>query len=659
MSPKYELNSRHRLFLLKVLACLAGLLGGSFLLAPQARMQDEPKVITSNRMMINSNYQATPEPLRSTVRGRVFYEDTGRAVKRTSLLLMVMGENGGREVSGLTDNNGVFEIKNVPAGTYYAYVNAPGIVSPLAYADFSKLNDEGLTKGVEGFPAIVVGGGVDVDVQIPARRGGAVSGRIMYADGDPAIGVKVEILRKVEDKFVPVIPNFANIFSMMGGGGFQTDDRGMFRFSGLPGGEYIVKITENVAHDDGKPGGYRSFEDTVFGGSSLLTLFYPDALETAKAQPITIVVGQETPEISMFIPERALFNAGGRIINGKDKSPVKNATVTFVKTGNDSLSLFDNFGRRQLSVTSDARGNWKIKELPKGIYTLTIEPGHSSYEDGGQMGNMNSMSMNTMRNSNWQANGAPPKPRLTKKTQEITVDDRDLSEIVVELGYGATVSGTVKTENNQPMPPSITVTALQENSEEGSSASIDNYGAGYAANSANFANAAPRAIPEHDFKMEGVATGKTFFWAHSSVEDFYVKSAIYNGIDLLTVPLDLKEGEVVRNVQFVVSKNVGTLKGIVKNQDKQFAPGVWILLVPVEASKRKNPNLRRGAVTGENGEFEIKAAPNEYAIVFSRKEFFEKKGEESDRLFEEAVKTAVKVTLKPNETEQVALVSPK
>ncbi len=41
MSQQTEFNSRHYLFLLKVSACFFGLLVGSFILAPQASMQDE------------------------------------------------------------------------------------------------------------------------------------------------------------------------------------------------------------------------------------------------------------------------------------------------------------------------------------------------------------------------------------------------------------------------------------------------------------------------------------------------------------------------------------------------------------------------------------------------------------------------------------------
>lgn len=648
MSKKSELNARHYLFLLKAAACFAGLVFGSFLLTPTARMQDGDAGIANRAMVMNGNYRPTPEPPKSTVRGRVYYEDTGRAVKRTSIMLM--GKEGRREVSGLTDNNGVFQIKNVPAGTYYAFINAPGVVSPLAFADLSKPRNDGLEEAVESFPPIVVSGVVDVNVEIPARRGGAISGRVMYADGDPAIGVKVEVLRKGKDKYMSVVPGFSAIFSMVGGGGFQTDDRGVYRFAGLPNGEYIVKATENVSHSDSKPRDYSPFGDSLFGASSLLNIFYSDAFDAEKAQKVNVVAGQELSEINIFIPDRDLFSVEGTVINAKDRQPVKNVSISLKKKDDSVVSLFSNFGRRNQTGSSDEQGRWNFKELPKGTYTMTVEPANPySYDEDEYAGNMNGN----------RSPKTPPKPKLAKKTQEITIDDKNLSEIVIELGYGATISGTVKTENSEAMPNNVTITAAQEDSDVSSSASVYNYSAGSGvAMAANSSQNLP-SKPNYDFKMEGVADGKTFLSAAFSDDNFYVKSAIFNGIDLLINPLELKEGDVLRNVQIIVSKSVGTLKGTIVDENKQPAKNVWVLLVPTDAAKRKNKNFRRGYVTGETGEFEIKAAPLEYAVIVAAKDFDLKKGEEGDRWREEAVKNAAKVTLKPNETEKISLTMPK
>lgn len=656
MSRQTKINARFYIFIIKSTACFFGLLLGFFIFSPKVSMQNAPPppappppanvavVVNSRRM---SKVAPTPEPPKSIVRGRVFYEDTGRAVKRASIMLASKDSNG-REASGLTDGNGNFQIKNVQAGTYYAFVNAPGVVSPLAYLDISKPRMDGFGDAIEGFPPIITNGVNDIDVQIPARRGGAIGGRVMYSDGDPAIGVKVEILRKLNGKYVPIIPNFSTIFAMMGGGGggFQTDDRGVYRFSGLPAGEYIVKVTENATHSDTESSSYNPYRGSPFGDSSLLTMFYPDVFDTEKAQIVNLALGQEQTEINIAIPARDLFQIEGKVVAAKDKSPVKNAKINLKRTGDNTISVFDEFDRHQQSARSNERGIWNFKELPKGTYTVTVEPPDVySSEDGDYMGNT---SMSNMTGA--QRNTEPKPPRFAKKIQQIVVEDKNLSEITIELGYGAIISGTVTTENSAEMPRNLSVTAINENEEISSSDSI------YNGTEPILDGETPKPQKtNHDFNLESVAEGKTEFFVYLDGGDFYVKSATLNGTDLLVKPLEIKEGENLKNVQIVLSKGVGTLKGKVVDDKKEPVKNSGFSLVPIDAAKRKNSTFFRAGRTNENGEFELKAAPGEYAIVFYRKDYMAKKGEELDRWLDEAVKDATKVTIKTNETEKVTV----
>ncbi|HNQ15814.1 MAG TPA: carboxypeptidase-like regulatory domain-containing protein, partial [Pyrinomonadaceae bacterium] len=175
--------------------------------------------------------ETTPTPIqKSTVRGRVFYAESGRPVRRASVMLIADTMRGGPGESGaLTDNEGNFEMKDVPAGTYYPMVNAPGVVSPMAFLDFSQMERPGASEksafqeAFKDFEKIIVNGVSDTYVQIAAKRGGAISGRVYYDDGDVAVGVRVEVLRKVGDKYLSVIPNFSAIVGMFGGGQYQSD----------------------------------------------------------------------------------------------------------------------------------------------------------------------------------------------------------------------------------------------------------------------------------------------------------------------------------------------------------------------------------------------------------------------------------------------------
>ena len=688
-----------RLLFLKIFLCFSGLLFGFSVFTETAFLQNTPPkpqstaqraatprpkkkgsntnaevVLETGEFTRNGNVASSvptpaPVPAHSTVRGRVFYADTGRAVKRAPIMLMrEKGLGGpGNMPSGLTDNDGNFQMKDIEAGVYYAMVNAPGVVSPLAFMDFSKARGgaseaEEFEKAAEGFEKIIVDGITDLDVQIPARRGGAIGGRVMYDNGDPAVGVKVEILRKVNDKFIPVIPNFSAIFSMMtGGGSYQTDDRGIYRFSGLPAGEYIVKVTESVSHSEG--GGRRSYNEfeLMFGsGNSLLNMFYPDVFEPKAANIINLELGQEIVEINMAIPSRSLYKIEGKIVSRKDKTPVK-ARITLKREGEeDFYSIFSEINRREHSSATDENGNWKFKELPKGNYKLVIEPIQSESEYGETLGDY----YNSNTATNVQKN-SPPKPKLAKKVQEIKLEDKDLSEMVIELGYGATIAGTISVENNEKMPGRVSVVALNTDSELSVSDSVSNYNGndtvtGTTGGNSNVIRSMDNVMrttdsADNDFELENVIEGKTDIYIHSADENYYVKSATADGVDLLAGKIEVKDGDTIRNVRIILSKNVGTLKGKVVNENNEPLKNTQLTLLPTDPTRRLNPSFFRLVKTDADGQFETKLPPAEFAVVFIELEKFPRKPAEIDQWYDKAVKDAQKVTIETGKTENLTI----
>jgi hypothetical protein len=664
MSPKNNIRG----LVIRILLCSFGLSFGFSILTSKAYLQNKTTVANTNT--VSNSKPPTPRPTRKTsantngisveepvivaaptppansiIRGRVFYADTGRAVKRSSIMLM--NENGdggpGSAPSALTDNEGYFVMRNVRAGTYYAVVNAPGVVSPLAFFDFSVAQNrsnerEAFQKAFIGFEKIVVDGITPIDIQVSAMRGGAVGGRVTYDDGDPAIGVRVEILRKVDDKFMTVIPNLSTMFSMRSGGVFQTDDRGVYRFSGLPAGEYIVKVTESTSHGDISTRTYYDMFDG-FGGSSFLTYFYPDAVDSKSAQVINVAAGQEIGEINLMIPSRALYKAEGKIVSAKDKTPVR-ARITINRESDANIfSIFSDINRRLQDTLTDEDGNWKFKELPRGTYKIIVEPIESESTYRGYMGdysNSNSLS-NTEKSQ-------PQKPKFAKRTQEIIVEDQDLSEIVVELGYGATITGTAVVENSAEMPRYLTIQAINETDKLTVSSSVWNY-----------YNEKKDQQTTHDFKLENVTVGKNRLNVQlSGEEEYYVKSITANGVDLLANTFEAKEGETLRNVQIVLSKDVGKLKGTVTNDAKEPVSGAEFMLVPTDA-RRKNTNLYRRVRSDSGGEFITNLAPGEYAVVIFDERDAAKNPDEFLKWLDAAIKDAQKVKIEAGKTETVSL----
>jgi Carboxypeptidase regulatory-like domain len=601
----------------------------------------------------------------TTIRGRVYYEDTGRSVKRASIMLMSKPGNGGREFSAITDSNGNFQIKNIGAGTYYAMVNAPGVISPFAYADISRRGpDEGLKDAFVKFEPITVNGINDIDVQIPAKRGGAISGRIMYSDGDPAIGVGVQILRKVDDKFIPVIPNFSAIMAMMtqSAGVFQTDDRGSYRFAGLPEGEYIVKVSENATHSESTQSRYGGFESTLFGGpASFLTMFYPDVFDSEKAQIINLALGQETTEINLTIPDRDLHKVEGKVVARKDQLPINNAKITLKRVGDNTFGFDFGENRAQTSTTDD-EGKFAFKDIPAGTYKATIVAQNSEFDVKKQVYGKstddtdmypygpNAPAANSARYAaNTAANGILNQkkwPKFSKKIQEITIELKDIDDLKIELGFGATISGNVNVENSEEMPINFTVFTSDEDGESTGNSGIYNGGVDYGDNGEKRPKKA-----DHDFEIEGVSEGTTHFDFFAGDKNFYVKSATFKGTDLLSNPIEMKEGDNIKGLQVILSKDVGTLKGKVSDYESNSRE---LMFVPTNQAKLKSGMFNEPAKINENGEFEMKLPPFEYAAIF-----VDSKSRKSTKDFlkfvNENIKDAPKITIEANKTQTLTL----
>jgi len=606
-----------------------------------------------------------PKPARSVVKAFVYFEDTGRPVKRTSVLLMPAnreGGGGGREASGVTDNGGRGEFTGLTEGKYFAIVNAPGVVSPLAYVDIrSRRGDFGDNEEIAALPAIYVDGVSNAELQIPARRGGAISGRVIYPDGDPAIGVSVAVLRKVGDEFLPSVSNLSSIVSMMtsgGAGSSLTDDRGFFRFAGLPAGEYLVKVTENVEHTKSGSGrGYRDpFTSMLFGNNSMVTAFFKDVTEKDKAELLKLELGQEHPEINIVLPERELRKLSGKVVAAKDKLPIRNAQVSIKREGDDSSdeSLAGPYGPGSTKITySNGKGEWEYVDLPQGKYTITIKADNSEFDDTAKAygydrdemaANVNyavarasnaiANASNSMSNAGIYGRGPqkPPARKFAAGSKEFEIVDKDLSDQVIELSHGSTFSGTVTVENGTGLPSGANIVLTDEKDDNTVSTHLGGYD--YDDDDGQIAK------KSGDFVIEAVSTGRKFLTVQLQDDDYYVKSAVVGETDLIQNPIEFKNSEDIRNVKIVLAKDVGTLKGSIVDESSRSIPRFSLSLVPTDKTRLRNSSYYRHVKSNENGEFETKLPPFEYAIVVFPKSMNKAKREELIRWLLENIKGA-------------------
>lgn len=565
----------------------------------------------SQEIKIGSQQSIEPLPSKSIVRGRVIYEDSGRPVRRGLIGLLgkePFKDTGNFTISDivvsefvLTNNEGEFEIKNVIAGEYYPFVDVPNVLNLQSVNKFYGKNSTlALSKSENFFQKITVDGYSEINVLIIVKRGAAVSGRIIYSDGSPAVNFKVKIIRKKVDEWDDDLTTVREMF---------TDDRGFYRFTELLPGAYYIKVTEPSDHrGDGKVS-----RDDSFFSSSELTIFYPDVSTIEKAKSIETNWGQEQTDIDLIIPDRKLFKISGSVIGKDNKQPIANASISFEKIDEteDESYYFDSSN----TIYSDEKGNWSFKDLPQGTYRIEVRSPQNKTE------------------------------KYAKSYKEIKIENENLQDIQIELPMGASVSGIVKFENGKNLPYSIYIYLNDEKNKIRAGTSIYHQ-----------INEENNSKKEREFRVGSLPKGSYIFRCYVR-DGFYVKSAKLNGTDLMTETLEIGEAESIEDIQITLADDVGTLTGKIFETQNVPAKLAGIMLVPTDSRNQKGSNLYFWAITKVNGEFQIKAAPGEYFITFPKK-YEDNKLSEEEKL-KMWTKDAENINIKTDETKNILLFLPK
>jgi hypothetical protein len=244
----------------------------------------------------------------------------------------------------LTGPDGTFVFDRVPPGEYRVSAQKVGLA-------------EGLPV-IQQAPTVVVEAGQTVQVvDILLDRGGAISGRVVDANGEPLVDVRVAAMgeRPLPPALLargvkppPGIPPL-----MPAGHAGQTNDLGEFRIFGLLPGDYVV----------GASGQTNPFA-TSTSPTTLMTTYYPGVTDQKSAAPVTVGVGQTTGGIEIRMATSAAYLIAGVVVDGGGL-PLEGAMVS--ATSSSGLPL----GAHGLS-RSDARGRFQIGGLIDGTYRVGV-----------------------------------------------------------------------------------------------------------------------------------------------------------------------------------------------------------------------------------------------------------------------------------------------
>ena len=518
---------------------------------------------------LTPNYSANlqdraTKPQRTVVYGRVVYRDNQQPIRRIRVVLRSLTSLGPEELAAISNVRGEFRIEGVPAGRYFIGVNGRGVVSTDSFINLGEDSGNRFDKELrEYFEEIEVDGRTDKQVTVRAQRGGIITGKVRYANDEPAVDHPVTVLRRKGQHYTMFFINMNTMRASL-----LTDDRGVFRVSGLPSGEYIVGATAMIEHGELVKDSTWEFNMV---GSPLAMTFHPSTALVTQATTVRVESGEERTGVDITIPEQQMHKLSGTVRGRDDRRPVAGAGVRITRK-----QTYETVGRSfwpdsmgTPRVQTDELGRWRFNEVPDGRYIIFVEP-NKDYGD------------------------VPENRRFVPKQQEVEVSGSDVNT-VIDVGDGATISGTI-TVDGGPTPGGIYLSLTNE-SESGSVEADD-------------------TVDGNKFTIRNVPRGRMYLKVNfTDVQPrYYLKSLTWKGKDLLTELLEIGEDTKTEGVQIVLSPRVATFTIRVRTPQGKPVPEAVVLLVPSNPNRWSRQEAQLFGETDANGESQIFGAPIEYLV---------------------------------------------
>jgi hypothetical protein len=235
--------------------------------------------------------------------------------------VMVSGPAGQREV--LTDARGRYELSGLPPGAYEVVPHLPDEL--IAVEPQQKFNIADRGCGVADFYV---------------TDNGRIKGRVLDAEGRAVPKLTVTLLdaegKKREFEY---------------GRSAQTDAEGLYKFTGLPAGRYLlgVRTVPHTALDD--------------PASAFPRTYYPGAAQASEAEVLELKTGEELTLRDLRLPPRLAESVVRVRVVWGDGTPVPNANVLFRET---------TYGDSRIDhgEAADAQGQFEIKTRVGAVFRL-------------------------------------------------------------------------------------------------------------------------------------------------------------------------------------------------------------------------------------------------------------------------------------------------
>ena len=543
------------------------------------------------------------------ITGQVTSADLGRPVSRARVMLT--GGDQRLAKTTLTDEQGQFSFADLGPGEFTLVTSKPGYLE-------STYGQKTPGSGRPGTAIRLAAGQRLERLPLALARGGVITGVVRDEAGEPAFGVSVRVFRYVMR---------SGERTLQAAGAGTTDDRGIYRVTILPPGEYIVTVTPRqemsfaleavemrlrytevlvAAQASGGAGWVAEravpADSTGAGGptTGYAPVYYPGTAHPSGAASITIAVGEERTGIDLQL--QLVPTAG---ITGVVMGPTgpMSATVQLI----DPAQLP---GMSVRSARAGQDGRFSFAGLPPGQYTLLAR---GTPRGGQQLEASAREAMVTLERAATEARAAEVARAIANVTPplwaqiDVTTDGRDTPNVSLSMQPGMSISGTVAFEGAAGPPPNasrMTVTIVP-------------VGPGSA--SGELATAPPSPVDANGrFSIRGVMPGQYRVVSSAGVPaGFQLRSSVFAGRDSLDLPIEVKPGEDIAGGVLTYSTRVTELSGTLQDAAGQPAPGFTVVVFPSDerfwtTSARRTQSARPAT----DGRYTFRALPpGDYRLI--------------------------------------------
>jgi hypothetical protein len=462
-----------------------------------------------------------------------------------------------------TDDTGRFLFTGLPPGRFLLAAAKTGYVRD---------NYGSRRPGGAGSP-IALAAGQRANLTMAMTRAGVITGTILLPSGAPTSSARVSLMTLGNQGGQPRLVPLA-------GGLHGTDDRGVYRISGLAPGEYYVSVSmftpglEELRMTDVSLAPSAPLRSVAFS-----TVFYPGVVEPARALAVVLQPGEERAGVDIpmqFVPAARIEST----FQDSSGQRVQALEVTFAPAPQTPL-----VPRSVIVTEARANGGVSFVGVPPGRYLLKARAAPAGVAAAPAPGGRG---------------GASP-PLTLFATKEIEVDGHDQTDLVLTLLPGRTISGRIVFEPGT-VPPPTGLTGFRINLGDPDAIVGRAIAGAFANDDGSFAVS---GIPPGRYRLSVQFTTET-----RSLAGWTLKSAIVDGRDVLDEPLTIASDRDLTGMTVLYSGRVTEFSGILTDATGRPAPEFFVVAFSTEKKFwSDSPRRAARARPSTDGTFTITGLP--------------------------------------------------